>query len=111
MNTKKFGTVILTAFILSILGGLFYLIVVKPADNKSLLPVEKPHVCIDSTHSRCDGECECDGFGCPPVNPRSYQIQIVSESILAVYDRDRLVGHITLDDSSELGSLIMDDNR
>lgn len=22
------------------------------------------HVCIDSTHATCDGECECDGLGC-----------------------------------------------
>lgn len=23
------------------------------------------HVCEDTTHVTCDGECECDGFGCP----------------------------------------------
>jgi len=26
------------------------------------------HECIDKTHERCDGECECDGLGCPEVN-------------------------------------------
>jgi hypothetical protein len=23
------------------------------------------HICEDKTHVTCDGECECDGFGCP----------------------------------------------
>lgn len=23
------------------------------------------HICEDKTHATCDGECECDGFGCP----------------------------------------------
>ena len=22
------------------------------------------HTCTDSTHTACDGECECDGFEC-----------------------------------------------
>ena len=26
--------------------------------------IESVHICFDSTHIRCDGECECDGLGC-----------------------------------------------
>lgn len=36
------------------------------ADNWSDDPANHPkHVCTDTTHAFCDGECECDGHECP----------------------------------------------
>lgn len=29
----------------------------------------KTHICCDSTHALCDGECFCDGVGCEPYKP------------------------------------------
>ncbi len=33
-------------------------------DDSSTYRILNTHVCIDSTHLRCDGECECDGMDC-----------------------------------------------
>ena len=32
------------------------------ADN--IMP-QHPHICVDSTHTECDGECSCDAMECP----------------------------------------------
>lgn len=41
----------------------------------------------------------------------SYQIQIVGEDTLAIWDNNRLVGKIGLTDDSEIGELIDKDNQ
>lgn len=33
------------------------------------------HTCTDPTHERCDGECPCDGFECPPIKADSHATQ------------------------------------
>lgn len=33
------------------------------------------HTCTDPTHEKCDGECPCDGFECPPIKADSHAIQ------------------------------------
>lgn len=34
-------------------------------DKPPIMPLTRPvpHICVDSTHKTCDGECECDGLG------------------------------------------------
>ena len=46
----------LIAFLIFLLAAL--------ADNVSDDPAVH-HVCTDTTHALCDGECECDGQECP----------------------------------------------
>lgn len=39
------------------------IIIAALADNVSDDPSSNPkHVCTDTTHALCDGECECDGY-------------------------------------------------
>lgn len=74
------------------------------------LPKSMTHKCIDLTHSVCETRCECESFGCPAVLARDYQIEIISQDTLAVYDRDKLVGKIPLI-RDNIGDLILYDNR
>lgn len=72
--------------------------------------VDTDHVCVDKTHTVCDGNCECDGFGCPPADPRDYQVEVNQDSIM-LFDREKRVGAIPLLEDSAIGSLILNDNQ
>jgi hypothetical protein len=37
----------------------------KEKESKPIgLELNKKHICTDTMHYRCDGQCECDGLGC-----------------------------------------------
>jgi len=42
--------------ILLVIAGLLF------ADRAGI--EQHPHVCTDTTHATCDGQCECDGLSC-----------------------------------------------
>lgn len=67
------------------------------------------HICIDSTHATCDGNCVCDGLGCPPILPRDYQLDLHMDTVW-VYDGDRLVDRYITTWGTHLDSVLLKDN-
>lgn len=124
MNKKKDYTLLtlLIVFTLAVCATLAF-------GSYDKTPKSISHTCTDSTHEKCDGQCDCDGLGCmnsgvlytaddkpfavlAPIRLRDYQLDIVVDTIL-VFDGDRLVGKIPFpdEDSTALGNLIYIDNE
>lgn len=67
------------------------------------------HTCIDSTHNRCDGECECDGMNCW-ILKRDYEVDIYMDT-LWLWDGPRLVGRYTTNWRNQIDTIILKDNQ
>ncbi len=63
IHTQKLKT--MNKFLI-ITFGLFisYQLTRLEVDTYPEADTQTTHTCTDSTHTACDGECECDGFEC-----------------------------------------------
>ena len=79
------------------------------------------HSCIDKSHQRCDGLCECDGLGCYEdykpnglavqyIPAREYQLDLQPDSII-LFEGNRYVGTLSYDAIGQMDSLLMMDNQ
>ena len=123
----KKSTLLLIASICCI--GIAMVFTFSPHNNPKSYEVKyQPHYCTDQTHLTCDGHCSCDGLGCdeserfygkaysgkqlcPQELLRSYQLQIVDDDVIAVYDGYRYVGKIKFGQNKQLDRLIYRDNQ
>lgn len=69
---------------------------------------QNEHICKDSTHAKCDGDCMCDGLECPRM--RDYQIEVTQDGSF-FYDGSRFVGFIPYSGTSSIDSLVNQDNQ
>jgi hypothetical protein len=67
------------------------------------------HKCIDSTHTYCDSQCECDGMECL-IYKRDYEITLYMDT-LWLWDGPRLVGRYTTNWKNQIDELLVKDNE